>query len=296
MSNNLKHAVILVNYNGFKDSIECIESLLKTKNIDDIKIIFVDNASAKNEGTIIGDKFPCVHVIRSDLNGGFSYGNNLGIQYALDNGYEYITLLNNDTVVAPDMFLQLEAYCSSSNISAPKMYYYSKSNVIWYGGGEINKKTGNAEHTYMNCDEVFNEKPQSCTFVTGCCMMIKADTFLKVGFLEENYFMYYEDADFCIRLLRAGVGITYVPAAKLWHKVSVSTGGSDSPFSTYYMTRNRLHYVKENRDFFGMRPYIFSLVTRVIRMIQCKDREVRRAFKDGIVDHYKGVYGRSEKY
>lgn len=291
MLDNKKHAVILVNYNGLKDSLDCIDSIQSTDNSGDIQIIFVDNASKNNEGAIIKEIHPKVHVIRSRLNGGFAYGNNLGIQYALDKGFEYITLLNNDTVVAPDIFLRLEENCNKTSIAAPKMYYHSQPNVIWYGGGEINMKTGNAEHIYMDCEDMFDENILPCTFATGCCLMVKADTVRDVGLLDESYFMYCEDTDFCIRLIQAGVSITYVPKAKLWHKVSASTGGSDSPFSTYYMTRNRLNYIKKHRNYFGMRPYIFSIFSRWIRMLQCKDKEVKLAFIRGIYDHLRGLEG-----
>ena len=137
---------------------------------------------------------------------------------------------------------------------------------------------------------------RKCTFVTGCCVMVKAETFRKVGLLEEDYFMYCEDTDFCIRLQQADIGITYVPAAKLCHKVSASTGGSESPFSTYYMTRNRLNYIKKYKDYFATEAYLFSLASREIRMLQSKDEAVKQAFKDGISDHRKGVSGRSGKY
>ena len=295
-------AVILVNYNGLTDSIDCIESICKTDNAANLKIVLVDNASKVNEADIIKEKYPDIQTIRSEVNGGFSYGNNLGIRWALDNGYKYITLLNNDTVVAPDMFIKLEKYCDEKSVAAPKMYYYSQPNVIWYGGGEINKKTGNAEHTHMNCEDTFDEEKmlskgiRKCTFVTGCCVMVKAETFRKVGLLEEDYFMYCEDTDFCIRLQQAGIYITYVPAARLWHKISASTGGSGSPFSTYYMTRNRLRYIKKHEVYFDKGAYTFSFASRVVRMLQSSDKNVKRAFKDGISDHLKGIMGRNEKY
>lgn len=295
-SNFMKHAVILVNYNGLDYSLECIKSILEVENNNEIIIILVDNASKHNESQIIKNQFPNVVVINSKVNSGFSAGNNLAIQYAMKQGFEYITLLNNDTVVAPDMFIRLEEYCSNTNATTPKMYYFNSPNTIWYGGGNLNRKTGNAEHIHMNCEDVYDNNPTTCTFATGCCLMVKADLFSMIGLLEESYFMYCEDTDFCIRLLLAGLSITYVPQAKLWHKVSTSTGGSDSPFSTYYMTRNRLNSVKKYKDFFDRGAYLFSLFSRVVRMFETKDKDVRIAFKKAIKDHLNGIEGRSEFY
>lgn len=108
-------------------------------------------------------------------------------------------------------------------------------------------------------------------------MMISSETLKKVGLLDERYFMYCEDTDFCIRLCQNKVKIKYIPSAKLWHKVSSSTGGSDSAFSTYYITRNRIAYLKKYGKFFHVTAYPFSLLTRYIRMGQCKDSSIRRA-------------------
>jgi GT2 family glycosyltransferase len=290
-SNKEKTAIILVNYNGLTDSIDCIESLYKIDNFDEVKIIFVDNASKNDDGKVIKEKYTEVKVINSRVNRGFSVGNNLGITYALKEHFGYIVLLNNDTVVDSLMIEKLKECCTENSVVTPKMYYYSNRNVIWYGGGRINRFTGNAQHYQMGCEDTHISEIKDCSFATGCCIMIKSNTIEKIGLLNEDYFMYCEDTEFCIRLKLNGYNIQYVPDAKLWHKVSSSTGGSDSPFSTYYMTRNRLHYVKRYRKYFACTAYAFSLVSRYIRMLQCKDENRKSAFKQGILDHFNGITG-----
>jgi GT2 family glycosyltransferase len=148
----------------------------------------------------------------------------------------------------------------------------------------------------MNCIDTRDTTVKNCTFASGCCMMIKANTFKVVGLLDEDYFMYCEDTEFCIRLLKNGIRIKYIPTAKLWHKVSQSTGGSDSAFSTYYMTRNRLNYIKKYCNEFSWTAYPFSLLTRYIRMITCKDKKKKQAFRQGIHDHIKAVTGKVSPY
>lgn len=283
--------VILVNYNGINDTLDCINSILATQ-LEGVSIVVVDNASDKDETIEIKNKYPNVITIRSTVNGGFSAGNNIGIKYALEHGATYIMLLNNDTIIAPDMISLLLTYCNDKTITVPKMLYYSEKEKVWYGGGEINRWTGTAVHCDLNRKEV----PQSrrfCTFATGCCMMIKADIFTTIGLLNENYFMYSEDVDFCIRLLNYGIRIEYIPQAKLWHKVGASSGGEMSPFSTYYGTRNRLNLIRENRSFFHKTAYWYCLITRYIRMIQAKDKMVKRAFLKAIDDHRKGLWGQT---
>lgn len=286
-----KIAVILVDYNGIKDTIACIDSIKASDCYGDITIVVVDNASKNNEAEEIGRKYNDVIAIRSPENGGFSEGNNIGIRYALDNGAEYITLLNNDTIIDKKMISTLKSKCQSDVVAVPQMLYYDEPNKIWYGGGRIDYWTGNAKHDCMNqVDAPMVER--IVTFATGCCMMINATTLHKVGLLDESYFMYCEDTDFCIRLSLASIKIKFIPTAKLWHKVSSSTGGSDSPFSTYYMTRNRLNYVKKYKEQFYITAYPFTLISRYIRMWTAKDENVREAFKKAISDHKMGKRGK----
>lgn len=288
-----KVAIILVDYNGLKDTIECIESI--EKSTVQSQIILVDNASVENDARTISQQFPEVKTIRSELNGGFSAGNNLGIRWALEQEYEYIALLNNDTVVAPNMLELLCQYASETSVSAPKMLYYSKPETIWYGGGKINRKTGNAEHYYMNQEDPGDKTVRKCDFATGCCIMIPASVFRKVGLLDERFFMYCEDSDFCLRLKENGIGINYVPEAKLWHKVSKSTGGDESAFSIYYMTRNRILYIKDHQKEFAPTALAYTVVTRIIRMIQMivKVKPEWKAFRKGIRDGIRGVTGKA---
>lgn len=287
---NVKIATIIVNYNGIRDTIECI------KSIHGSDVIVIDNASKKNELEMIKAMFPYIITIQCKKNLGFSGGNNLGIRYALDHGYTHIMLLNNDTEIDKNMIEFLAKNCTSTSISTPCMLYYSKPDTIWCAGGAINKKTGNANHWHMGEKYLQDSKVQKCTFTTGCCMMIPREIFERVGLLEEDYFMYCEDGDFCARLALAGIDINYVPKAKLWHKIGSSSSGEDSPFATYYMTRNRLNYILENKEYFYITAYPFSLLTRIIRFLTCKDKEKKEAFKAGIIDHLKRKKGRSIKY
>lgn len=287
-------AVILVDYNGLKDTIECIDSIIKSSIQS--KIIVVDNASKENEAVKISKIFPEVKTIRSEMNGGFSAGNNLGIRWALEQGYEYIVLLNNDTVIAPNMLELLCQNTSDTSVSTPKMLYFSKPNIIWYGGGHFNKKTGNVEHEYLNKKDPEDMAIRECDYATGCCIMIPASVFRKVGLLDERFFMYCEDSEFCLRLKKNGISINYVPTAKLWHKISQSTGGAESALTMYYITRNRILYLKDYKKEFAPTALAYTLVTRIIRMIQMtvKGKPEWKAFQKGIRDGLKGVTGKVE--
>ena len=291
-----KIAVVLVNYNGITDTLECIDSL--NNSSVPVDIIVVDNASIGEDINILTNKRPSVKLISSEINLGFSGGNNLGIEYALECDYEFILLLNNDTIVDQHMIRELLKHSNFNSVSAPIMYYEG-SERIWYGGGGINKFTGNSKHyTEISNGKSNMDGLMKCSFATGCCMLIHRDIFSLVGKWDESFFMYYEDTDFSIRLNINNVNINFVPTAKLWHKISQSTGGETSPFNIYYMTRNRLNIVKKHKSYFYFTAYFFSLVTRYIRMLEHRllKKDGWKSFKKAIVDHRKQVYGKADKF
>lgn len=293
-----KIAIILVNYNGISDTIECIKSINNIKN-KNYKIIVVDNASENFEAERIKTEFPEIELIKSNDNLGFSAGNNLGIMYAIKNEYEYILLLNNDTIIDPDMINNLLMYSNNKTITVPKMYYYYDNKRIWYGGGNINKYTGRAIHNNMDkLDNDLVESVEECSFATGCCMLIHTDIIKKIGGLNEKYFMYCEDTEYSLKALTNGIKIVYVPKAKLWHKVSKSTGGAVSAFSVYYMTRNRFMYMKEYKNYFYIFAYYFTLFTRYIRIIQykMKNDDMYKVIKKAIKDYRNEIIGRVDKF
>lgn len=291
MNLDVKIVSVIINFNGLKDTCECIDSLLKSTIIPDI--IVVDNASVNNEGEIIRQRYPSVQVIISEINLGFTGGNNIGIRYALKNHADFILLLNNDTIVDRLMIDKLIKASNCKMVCAPAMYYYTRPDVLWYGGGKIDKKTGNVKHYVEK-----REREIICNFATGCCMLVSSKVFEYVGVLDEKYFMYCEDMEFCIRLSKKNIPVKYVPGAKLWHKTGMSSGGNESAFSIYYLTRNRLNCLKQHADYFPKTAYIYTLFSRIMRMLQflLKGKCEWKAFYKGIIDHSKGIYGFTSKY
>lgn len=292
----IKLAIILVNYNGLNDTLECIQSINNSKHENaEITIIVVDNNSRTNDIKVINKQYPDVVTIQNEINMGFAGANNIGILHALKCNCEWIMLLNNDTVIDKNMIENMLKESKECPIVVPLMLYYSDPEKIWYAGGKISKFTGNNYHYKMN--KYTNSvalKKINCTFATGCCMMIHRKIFKDVGFFNDSYFMYCEDTEFSIRLNLKKYKILFTPDAVLWHKISSSSGGSMSPFSIYYCTRNRLTYLREYKAYFSKFAFLFSYITRLIRMYQCKfrnDDERFFAFQKGLDDFRKKVKG-----
>ena len=280
---------------GVELTIECIKSL-QNSNIDNLTIIVVDNCSPDNSCNIVKtyveeSKAKNVIVLVSKENNGFSAGNNIGIKYAIDHDADYVLLLNNDTVVDPEMVSVLQKNCNDERITVPQIYYFSHPDILWYAGGKIDYKKGRFYHIGENESDI-NRYNKKCKvdFATGCCLMISKSVIQKIGMLYEPFFMYCEDVEYSLRLQRAGISILYCPDAKLWHKVS-STSGSKSKTNLYYGNRNRL-YILKMYDF-AFSAWVFTISTRIIYYIRglithSDERIIGRAIKD----YYKGILGK----
>ena len=240
MKNNENICIILVNYNGYDDTVECIKSI-ENSDYDNYKIILVDNGS-KDKNKILNDNYinNAADVIISEENLGFSGGNNLGIKYAQEKyDPEYYLLLNNDTVITKDTISNLKKgfdFDSKAGIITGKIYYFSEPKTIWAAGGKFNFNTGIADQPELGKidDGVQYENTCEVSFATGCTMLISKQVINTVGYLEESYFLYAEDTDYCCRVLNAGFKIIYVGKALIYHKVSASTG-KQSNMQQYYM-------------------------------------------------------------
>lgn len=267
--------IVLVNYNGYKDTIECINSLKKI-SYKNYKIVIVDNASSDDSLNILKQEINDCVIIESEKNLGFAGGNNLGIKYALDHNAYYIMLLNNDTLVEMD-FLDnmLNSFNKDDRIGLVgcKIMYYPEKNIIWYGGGYIDWfKFIGAHYEMRQVDRGQCDKEKEIDFMTGCCMLIKKEVFEKIGLLPEDYFMYFEDVDFCMKVKNAKYKIWYNPKAVIYHKVGLSSGGEESCFSIEWCTRNRFVFMNKYKNnvsrfnFTLSKIYFYS--TRFIRYFQ----------------------------
>lgn len=236
---NLKPLVyiILVNYKGYADTVDCVNSLLKI-GYENYKIIIVENASSDSclmgKNRFLNDN---TVILYAKENKGFSDGNNIGIRYAMQFNPDYLLLLNNDTVVKSDFLDQLVNTAETHNevgIVTGRIFYYKNREDLWYSGGHYNRDNGITNQVIYGKD-VNDEK--NITFASGCLMLISKECIRKVGLLDDDYFMYSEDADYCCRVCDAGLKIIWNPCSVIYHKVSASVG-ENSIFQQYYITRN----------------------------------------------------------
>lgn len=283
---NDKIYIILLNYNGFELTRECINSLKGMYN-QNYEIIVVDNASTDGSYDLLYTEYGAdkkIVILKNERNNGFADGNNFGIRYAIKNGGKLFLLLNNDTEVEKDFLDKIVSNYNYDSIHTPKINFFNDKNDIWYAAGEIDYgkcivKNGNADI----------EKKVS--FATGCCMLFSKNIVDKIGLMNEEYFMYYEDVDYSLKAINNGVDIIYKPGALVYHKVGKSSGGEKSILSIYYNNRNRFYIMKKYH--FGIKCKIYTFVTRTIRLVVAKfknnnDKIIIEAYRD----YKKGIIGK----
>lgn len=255
MQNEYNLSIITINYNGLKDTCELIESLpLEDKSIE---VIVVDNASKEDEAAIIANSYPQVKVIRSEQNLGFAGGNNLGIKAAQG---KYLFFINNDVILKPqtsDIRHLISRLETDDKIGAvcPKIRFAWGDKPIQFAGyTPLSRYTmRNRSIGFGEIDKGQYDTAHSTPYAHGAAMMVKREAIEKVGLMPECYFLYYEELDWSKMFARAGYTIWYEPACTIYHKESQATG-QNSPLKTYYLTRNRLLFVKRNIK--GLRRYI----------------------------------------
>jgi GT2 family glycosyltransferase len=247
-----KLSIITVNYNGLQDTCELIDSITFT---DDTEVIVVDNASKRNEASVIQERYPQIKVIKSEQNLGFAGGNNIGIKQAKG---KYLFLVNNDAVFKDyNIQVLIDRIESSSSIGivCPKIRFDWGNHPIQFAGyTPLSKITiRNQAIGFGEEDNGQYETAHPTPYAHGAAMLIKREAIEKVGLMPECFFLYYEELDWSMMFTNAGYEIWYEPACTIYHKESQSTG-RNSNLRAYYLTRNRLLFIKRNRQ--GVTRYL----------------------------------------
>ena len=279
--------IIILNWNGWKDTISCIESLQKCK--ENFYTLVYDNGSDDqsidkiadflNEGAInyvIADDGKCIaqpnnkyyYLVKGKENYGFAKGNNNAIKLLAKNLPEYILLLNNDTIVEPD-FLDKLTYFADKNIGydamTPVICYNSNRDVVWNCGGRQLFGLRKYYYAKKNISDIKEMSHINISFVTGCALLFRPDVLKKDGCLfTENFFFGEEDFNFCIRMNKERRKMACVLDSKIYHKVSASTSMKNQNGKIFIHYLNRFIDVRQN---YSKLFYLFWLMLNVAYLI-----------------------------
>lgn len=214
-------SIIILNWNSYQVTLDCLLSLRKI-DYPNFEIVLVDNGSVDDSPARLLENVPEIRLIRNATNLGFAGGCNVGIRDALGRGTDYLLLLNNDTIVAPDFLTQLVRVAESDEkigAASPKVLFFDHPDRLNYAGGEHRRwRLFPKVFGLRQLDDGRYDKIREVSLLTGCAFLIKAEVVRKIGVLEEIYFHFYEDIEWSLRVLKAGYKTFYVPAAKIWHK------------------------------------------------------------------------------
>lgn len=290
-----KVGIVISNYNGWEDTLVCLESL-RQQIFTDFEIILIDDCSTNDSVARLQEKLPANAVfLPQEQNVGFAAANNIGMRRALADGCEFALLLNNDTATAPDFLEKLLDETPEGAVSCPKMLFMTPPDEIWFAGGELDPATGKVRHLGGHAKDgpAFSEKKQ-VSFITFCCVLLPRAVIERVGYLDETLFMYCEDVDYCIRLAQAGVPMWYLPDAVIHHKAGGSAGGM---LSVYYITRNTLYLTCKGKSrAYARRKTVLPLLTGAARYSLTKllGRRKGRSYGAyrGALDFWRGRMGR----
>ena len=295
-------SIVIVNWNGYDDTVVALNSLKKIDRREyEVSVIVVDNGSTNDSVSVIQKSHSWVTLIETGKNLGFTGGNNVGIKAAMKDGADFVWLLNNDIVADKSALSILEAFEDSHcGIAGSKIYFapgkeyhkdwYSKNErgkVFWYAGGIIDWDNMYASHRGVDeVDEGQYDTTEETPFITGCSMMIKREVIETIGILDDKFYLYLEDLDFCLRAKQAGYKLLYLPKSIIWHVNAGSSGGPGNPMHEYYLTRNRL--------LVGMRyapiRAKLALVREAIRFLAVGSAIKRKAVLDALICKFGNRY------
>lgn len=289
---NPKVTIIILNWNGKEDTIECLGSL-KHITYPNNEILLVDNGSTDGSVECFRNRHPEIEIIENEENLGFAEGNNVGIRRAMDEGADYVLLLNNDTVVDPEFLGELVNVVAKNpkiGFAGPKIYYYDyngKKDVINFAGGRLNMWKGTARHIgKKEIDSGQYDKIKKVDYAQGSCLLGRIEMISKIGLLDPEYFTYWEEDDWCMRGRKAGYDTVFVPKAKIWHKISTSDVGK---IKMYFLGRNQFFFMKKNASvwqYLSFLLYFFTFnfwFTSGIFLLHHKDFKGFASFCKGVI-------------
>ena len=284
--------LIVLNWNGKDDTLRCLASL-RQLTYPNFRVCVVDNGSSDDSVEVISSCFPEVKLIPVGRNLGYAGGNNVGMKSAIEHGASYVLVLNNDTVVAPDMLEWLvDAAVTSAHVGAvgAKIYYMDRPNVIWSAGS---RWQNDIRRFVLSGYESLDLEPGSTDitetdYACGCAFLAHVSVLARVGLFDEAYFLNFEESDWCARARRMGLRMYLASGAKLWHRGSASFGGGESPLHAYFMTRNRLLWIERH---IGLRAALAELWTEIRWLLNVVGREMRFV-GDGESATFRSAYWR----
>ena len=294
-----KIGIVTVTYNGvtvLDDFIRC----LKEQSSQDYILYAIDNFSTDDsademERLCIAHGIP-FQLIRNDTNVGVARANNQGIRLALADACDPVIIANNDIEFYPDTLSVVKEYAQQrpTDMILPKVVFHDQPDLVWCAGGKISTLRGVPRTAgYRKKDGAEFATPKYVTSAPTCFLVVPAAVFKAVGLMDEDYFVYLDDSDFVVRAAKSGYRIYYTPGPVIRHKVSISTGGADSPFTIHQISKNTLLFLYKNNPPLLAAWYIFVALIRNMLHLRRYDAVQRKKLFQGLGDGMRFIFNKS---
>ncbi|HVU95094.1 MAG TPA: glycosyltransferase family 2 protein [Puia sp.] len=290
-------SIIAVNFNNSAVTVEFLRSIREHNTYENIEVIIVDNGSAEDPSEACREVYPEVRMLLTGKNLGFAGGNNAGIRVARGS---YFFMVNNDTEFTAGLLeglMEVFRVHRDAGVVCPKFHYYFRKGTIEYAGyGAMNVFTG--RNGMIGCgerDEGQYDQMRETNFAHGGAMLVSREVVQRVGTMYEPFFLYYEELDWSARIRKMGYKIYYQPASLIYHKESMTTGKA-SPLKTFYLTRNRILFMRRNTRLpvflvFASYFIFFTMPKNTIVYLFRGNREHLRSFWRGILWQFNPSIG-----
>ena len=296
----MKHPLVInviLNTNRREDTLACLAAVAAS-TYPNQRTIVLDNASTDGSVEAISVCYPQVQIVPLKENRGYAGNNNVGIDLALEQGAGWVFVLNEDITLAPDCLVELMQVAESSpgiGIAGPMVYHFDEPDVIQSAGGLLDRYWRTIHVGQNQPDQHQYPNPRIVDWISGCAILVRRDVVEQVGALDDRFFYYWEETEWCVRARRNRWQIWQVPQAKIWHK-GVQRNYSPGPNVTYYAARNKLMMMKKHHAPFSVWLYtsfqtIRTLVSWTIRPKWREMRDHRKALWQGTVDFLFKRYG-----
>jgi hypothetical protein len=291
-------AVLTVNTDGAAFMAEFAESLAAV-SYPNFQLVLVDNASADDSLEILRRLHPQAVILENDANLGFTGACNRGIEFCLGQGFDYVLFLNGDVLVEPDFLDRLVAAGDEHTMTAPKSYLYHHPGTLDDSVGQFDWSRGTWKEQILGTRPTDDfDRPRLVDTANLSCLLVPSAVFRKVGLLDNNFFIYYDDTDFVQRAHDAGYLLWFAPDAVIYHRKGATIGGSETAFGLYYLTRNRPYLIRKHvrspiRRAFFWTYFVSSRLVRTITLILRGRPDLARAITAGMADYWRGRMGKT---
>jgi hypothetical protein len=289
---------IILNTNRKDDTLECLRSL-RAQTYANQRALVLDNHSTDGSVAAIRAEFPDVEIIAIGENLGYAGNNNVGIEAAMQQGADWLFVLNEDTVLDPDCLSRLVAIGESEatiGIVGPMVYHHDEPEVIQSAGGLLTRQWAGVHLAQNEPDRGQYPAPHAVDWVSGCAILLRRAVIEQVGMLDPRFFYYWEETEWCVRTGKAGWKLMHVPQAKLWHK-GVQRNYQPKPSLYYYDARNHLLLLYKHQAPWQAKLYTWfqlmrTLVSWSVRPKWRGKREARNALWQGMRDFVRQRFGK----